>query len=44
MRAAAARAGRPDAAVRIANLVLELAQPKPAVREREHRPMAEKRP
>jgi len=42
MRVAAARAGRPDAAVRIANLVLELVEPKAVVRE--HRPMAEKRP
>ena len=42
MRAAAARAGRPDAALRIANLVLEVAQPKAIVREQ--RPMAEKRP
>lgn len=42
MRVAAARAGRPDAAVRIANLVLELVEPK--MISREHRPMAEKRP
>ena len=42
MRVAAARAGRPDAALRVANLVLELVQPKATVRE--HRPMAEKRP
>ena len=42
MHAAAARAGRPDAAVRVANLVLEVALPKAVVRE--HRPMAEKRP
>ena len=41
MRAAAARAGRPDAAMRIANLVLELVQPKTIAQQ--HRPMAEKR-
>jgi UDP-N-acetylglucosamine--N-acetylmuramyl-(pentapeptide) pyrophosphoryl-undecaprenol N-acetylglucosamine transferase len=42
MRVAAARAGRPDAAARIAGLVLEVVQPNAVVRE--HRPMAEKRP
>jgi UDP-N-acetylglucosamine--N-acetylmuramyl-(pentapeptide) pyrophosphoryl-undecaprenol N-acetylglucosamine transferase len=41
MRTAAARAGRPDAATRVARLVLEVAPPPAVVRER--RPMAEKR-
>lgn len=42
MRHAAAKAGRPDAAVRIAKLVLELVAPKAPARD--HRPMAERRP
>ncbi len=41
MRTAAARAGRPDAAVAVARKVLELAQPRRE--KREQRPMAERR-
>ena len=40
MRLAAQRSGRPDAAVRVADLIQVLVQPKLS---REHRPMAEKR-
>lgn len=42
MRLAAARAGRPEAAVSIAKLVARLAHPESA-KPREHRPMAERR-